>query len=69
VAIDAVGVAILQSLGSNNDVMNTKIFEQEQISRAADLGLGAASPAEIDVIPANDQSCEYRDRIVEVLNI
>jgi uncharacterized protein (DUF362 family) len=67
VAIDAVGVAILKSLGSNNDVMNTKIFDQEQIARAADLGLGAASPAEIDVIPADDQSVEYRDRIVDVL--
>jgi uncharacterized protein (DUF362 family) len=28
VAIDAVGVAILKSLGSNNDIMNTKIFDQ-----------------------------------------
>ena len=68
VAIDAVGVAILKSLGSNDDVMNTKIFDQEQISRAADLGLGASSPADIDVISADDQSVEYRDRIVEVLN-
>jgi uncharacterized protein (DUF362 family) len=68
VAIDAVGVAILKSLGSNAQIMNTKIFEQEQISRAVDLGLGAASPAEIDVIPADDQSSAYRDRVVEVLN-
>ena len=69
VAVDAVGVAILKSLGSNAQIMNTKIFDQEQISRAVDLGLGAASPAEIDVIPADDQSREYRDRIVEILNI
>ena len=68
VAIDAVGVAILKSLGSNAQIMNTKIFDQEQISRAADLGLGAASPAEIDVIPANDQSRGYRDRITDILN-
>ena len=68
VAIDAVGVAILKSLGSNNDVMNTKIFDQEQIARAADLGLGASSPAEIDLIPADDASREYRDRVVEILN-
>jgi len=69
VAIDAVGVAILKSLGSNSDIMNTKIFDQEQISRAVDLGLGAASPAEIDLIPADDSSLEYCDRIVEILNI
>jgi uncharacterized protein (DUF362 family) len=68
VAIDAVGVAILKSLGSNDDVMNTKIFDQEQIARAADLGLGAASPAQIDLIPANDESRDYRDRVVEILN-
>jgi uncharacterized protein (DUF362 family) len=68
VASDAVGLAILKSLGSNNDVMNTKIFDQEQISRAADLGLGAASPAEIDLLPADDASREYRDRVVEILN-
>jgi uncharacterized protein (DUF362 family) len=39
VAIDAVGLAILQYLGSNNQIMNTKIFEQEQIARAAEIGL------------------------------
>jgi len=68
VAIDAVGVAILKSLGSNNDVMNTKIFDQEQIARAVDLGLGASSPAEIDLIPSNGESRDYRDRVVEILN-
>jgi uncharacterized protein (DUF362 family) len=68
VAIDAVGVAVLQSLGSNNDVMNTKIFEQEQIARAADLGLGASSPADIDLIAADEESREYRDRIANILN-
>jgi uncharacterized protein (DUF362 family) len=68
VAIDAVGVAILKSLGSNSAVMDTKIFDQEQIARAAELGLGASSPSEIDVIPADDQSVEYRDRILEILN-
>ena len=68
VAIDAVGVAILKSLGSNNDIMNTKIFDQEQIARAADLGLGAASAADIDLTAADDASREYRDRVSEILN-
>jgi uncharacterized protein (DUF362 family) len=68
VAIDAVGVAILKSLGSNSDVMNTKIFDQEQIARAVDLGLGASSPAAVDLIPADDASRDYRDRVVEILN-
>jgi uncharacterized protein (DUF362 family) len=68
VALDAVGVAILKVLGSNAQIMNRKIFEQEQIARAAQIGLGASSPAEIDVFAANDQSLEFRDRVAAVLN-
>jgi uncharacterized protein (DUF362 family) len=68
VAVDAVGVAILKVLGSNNQIMNRKIFEQEQIARAAQIGLGASSPAEIDLLAADDQSREVRDRIAAVLN-
>jgi len=67
VAIDAVGVAILKALGSNDPIMKQKIFEQEQIARAAQIGLGASSPAEIDLFAANDQSRELRDRIVGIL--
>jgi uncharacterized protein (DUF362 family) len=68
VAIDAVGLAILKFLGSNAQIMNSKIFEQEQIARAAEIGLGAASPSEIDVVAANTASQNYRDRVVEILN-
>ncbi|MBP1739512.1 MAG: hypothetical protein H6Q48_1805 [Deltaproteobacteria bacterium] len=68
VAVDAVGVAVLKTLGSNDQIMKTKIFEQEQIARAAQLGLGASSPAEIDLFPADDQSREFRDRVAELLN-
>jgi len=68
VAIDAAGLAILKSLGSNAQIMNTKIFEQEQIARAAEIGLGAASPSEIEVVAANAESQNYRDRVVEILN-
>ena len=68
VAIDAVGVAVLKSLGSNDQIMNTRIFDQEQIARAAELGLGVSSPAEIEVIPADEQSKDYRDRITAILN-
>jgi uncharacterized protein (DUF362 family) len=67
VAIDAVGVAVLKYLGSNDQIMNTKIFEQEQIVRAVELGLGAATPAEIDVLPADTKSADMRDKIVEIL--
>ena len=67
VAIDVVGIAVLKYLGSNDQIMKTKIFEQEQIARAVELGLGAATPAEIDVIPADTESRNMRDKIVEIL--
>jgi uncharacterized protein (DUF362 family) len=68
VAIDAVGVAILKLLGSNEGIMKPKIFEQEQIARAAELGLGASSPTEIDVIPADKNSQDYGDRVADMLS-
>jgi uncharacterized protein (DUF362 family) len=68
VAIDAVGLAILKFLGSNAQIMNTKIFEQEQIARAIEIGLGAASPSEIEVVAANAESQKYRDEVVKILS-
>jgi uncharacterized protein (DUF362 family) len=68
VAIDAAGVAILKHLGSNPKIMKPKIFEQEQIARAVEIGLGAASPSEIDLVPADEKSRDYRDRIAGILN-
>ena len=67
IAIDATGVAILKLLGSNESIMRAKIFDQEQIARAVELGLGASSPSGINVIPADEKSKEYRDRVVEIL--
>ncbi|NLI32132.1 MAG: hypothetical protein GX422_05020 [Deltaproteobacteria bacterium] len=68
-AISATGVAILKALGSNPTVMNRKIFEQEQIARAVELGLGVSSPVEIKLFPVNEESAEYcstvRERLIE----
>jgi hypothetical protein len=47
--------------------MKPKIFEQEQIARAVELGLGASSPAEVEVMPADKNSQDCWDRIIEVL--
>lgn len=68
VAVDAVGVAILKVLGSNEEIMKRRIFEQEQIARAVELGLGPSSPSEIDVVSVDSESQEYCDRVVEMLN-
>jgi len=43
IAIDAVGVAILRYLGTTLEVNQGKIFDQEQIKRAVELGLGVTS--------------------------
>jgi len=67
VAIDATGVALLKLLGSNRNIMSKKIFDQEQIARAAELGLGVSSPSEIALIPADGKSKDYRDRVWEIL--
>lgn len=66
-AIDAVAVAILKELGSNNAIMKTKIFEQEQIKRAVQLNLGITHPAEIDLITNDTTSRNYAKRIREIL--
>jgi len=58
VAIDALGVAMLKVLGSNPAIMNRRIFDQEQIARAVELGLGVESPSELDLVPVDDESRE-----------
>jgi uncharacterized protein (DUF362 family) len=67
VALDAVGVAVLKILGSNESIMKPKIFDQEQIARAAELGLGASSPSEIDVVSGDEKNQVYRNRVLEIL--
>ena len=67
VAADAVGVALLKHLGSNEKIMGSRIFAQEQIARAAELGLGASSPSAIDLVPADEASRDYANRIAEIV--
>ncbi|MGD0400838.1 MAG: DUF362 domain-containing protein [Syntrophobacteraceae bacterium] len=68
VAIDAVGVAVLKALGSNPAIMNRRIFDQEQISRGGELGLGAASPSEIDLFAVDEESRQYCAIVQEMLH-
>ncbi len=68
VAVDAVGVALLKHLRGNDQIMNRKIFGQEQIARAVELGLGASSPGEIELVAADKKSGEYCDGIRRILN-
>lgn len=68
IAVDAVGVAVLKELGSNDNIMGKKIFEQEQISRAAEIKLGAASPSEILIETGDAASREYAEKLLKILN-
>jgi uncharacterized protein (DUF362 family) len=63
VAIDAVGVALLRSYGTMRDVMEGRIFEQEQIARAAELGIGVASAADIRLVPLDKTAESIAGRI------
>ncbi len=59
VAVDAVGVAILKELGSNDAIMGTPIFEQEQVARAVEVGLGVGGPGEIDLVSDDAEGEAY----------
>lgn len=56
VAVDAVGLAVLKWLGSNDDIMGRRIFEQEQIARAVELELGVRSTSEIELVTGDAES-------------
>ena len=44
VALDAVGLAVLMSLGANETIMARPIFDQDQMKRAVEIGLGIWQP-------------------------
>jgi uncharacterized protein (DUF362 family) len=67
VALDAVGVALLRYHGCTTEAGRGKIWEQEQIARAVELGLGAESPEKIQTLTDDDESAVYGERILEVL--
>jgi len=67
VAVDAVGLAMLKSLGANQAIMGRKIFEQEQIARAVELRIGAGGPEAIEIVTADDESRAVADRLRKIL--
>jgi uncharacterized protein (DUF362 family) len=67
VAIDAVGLPVLENHGANNAIMSRKIFEQDQMARAAELRLGIRSPDQIDIVTADTESRDYAAKLKEIL--
>jgi uncharacterized protein (DUF362 family) len=67
VAIDAVGVAILRHFGTTSAVSRGTIFQQEQIARAVELGLGVDGPDKIELVTDDPDSAAYAAQIREIL--
>jgi uncharacterized protein (DUF362 family) len=67
IAVDAVGLALLKSLGANEAIMSRGIFEQEQIARAVELGLGVSGPGLVDIVTADPQSRAVADTLRGIL--
>ncbi len=68
VAIDAVGVAILRSFGTTPEVTNGAIFQQEQIARAVELGLGVSGPDLIELVTDDKESKAFATQLLDILN-
>lgn len=67
VAVDAVGLAVLKELGANEVIMSRRIFEQEQIARAVQLGLGVRGPEAIEIVTGDPESRAYAERLRGIL--
>lgn len=68
IAIDAVGLAVLKDLGSNDTIMSRKIFEQDQMKRAVEIGLGVTGPDQIEIITMDSKSKAYAEKLKAILN-
>ncbi len=63
VAVDVVALGILRSLGTTNDVSQGSVWQLEQIRRAVELGLGATSDEQIEIVTADAASQTMADQI------
>jgi uncharacterized protein (DUF362 family) len=68
IAIDAVGVAILRSLGTTPEVARGKVFQQDQIARAVELGIGISSPEEIEFLTYDTEAKKIAVRLQDIIN-
>ncbi|NJD20003.1 MAG: DUF362 domain-containing protein [Gemmatimonadetes bacterium] len=67
VAVDAVGVAILKELGSNEAIMGRPIFAQEQIARAVEVKLGVQRPSALALVSDDAEGRAYADKVGAIL--
>jgi uncharacterized protein (DUF362 family) len=67
IAVDAVGVALLRYFGTTSEVEKGRVFEQAQIARAVEMGLGVDKPEKIQLLTADSESAIYAEEIKTVL--
>jgi uncharacterized protein (DUF362 family) len=67
VAVDAVGLSVLKELGANDAIMDRPIFQQEQMARAVELGLGVHGPEGIEILTDGPASAAYAERLTPIL--
>jgi len=67
VAIDAVGVAILRMYGTTPEVSKGRVFDQEQIKRAGEIGVGVKQAKDIELVPVGMNAEEFVDKVREQL--
>ncbi len=67
IALDAVGVAALKMHGTTDKIERRPIFEQDQIRRAVELGLGVGGPDEVEIVPVDKESVEVAGKLSSIL--
>ena len=68
VALDATGIAILRHFGAGFPIDRGSVFDQKQIKRAVELGLGVQTPRQIWFIADDDESWILSSRLTNLLN-
>lgn len=68
VALDVVALALLRSYGQWPKILEGSPWDQRQIKRAVELGLGASGPDHIELVPVSTEGeSDAFDRLVERL--
>ena len=68
IAMDAVGVAALKMHGTTKKIESRNVFEQDQIKRAVELGLGVSGPDDIEIVPLDDKAAEVAEKLRDILD-
>jgi uncharacterized protein (DUF362 family) len=68
IALDAVGVAALKMHGTTGKIQRKSIFEQDQIRRAVELGLGICGQDDIEMVPVDKSSEPVVQKLRSILS-